>query len=32
MIRRVPDVTRLLDRLEDAGLVVRERAGRTGGT
>jgi DNA-binding MarR family transcriptional regulator len=27
MIRRVPDVTRLLDRLEHAGLIVRERAG-----
>ncbi len=28
MIRRVPDVTRLLDRLEDAGLVARDREGR----
>lgn len=27
MLRRVPDVTRLLDRLEEGGLVVRERAG-----
>lgn len=27
MIRRVPDVTRLLDRLVDAGLVEREREG-----
>ena len=25
MIARVPDVTRLLDRMEDAGLVERER-------
>jgi len=28
MIRRVPDVTRLIDRLEEAGLVVRDREGR----
>lgn len=28
MIRRVPDVTRLLDRLEDAGFVARDREGR----
>jgi len=27
MIRRVPDVTRLLDRLEEAGLVDRQRGG-----
>jgi DNA-binding MarR family transcriptional regulator len=27
MIRRVPDVTRLLDRLEEAKLVTRERTG-----
>ncbi len=27
MLRRVPDVTRLLDRLEDSRLVVRERGG-----
>ncbi len=27
MLRRVPDVTRLLDRLEDLRLVVRERGG-----
>jgi DNA-binding MarR family transcriptional regulator len=27
MIRRVPDVTRLLDRLEEARLVTRERTG-----
>ena len=27
MIRRVPDVTRLLDRLEHARLIVRERTG-----
>ncbi len=27
MVRRVPDVTRLLDRLEEAGLIVRERGG-----
>lgn len=27
MIRRVPDVTRLLDRLEDAGLIARARGG-----
>lgn len=28
MLRRVPDVTRLIDRLEDLTLVVREREGR----
>lgn len=28
MIRRVPDVTRLIDRLEEAGLVARDREGR----
>jgi MarR family transcriptional regulator, organic hydroperoxide resistance regulator len=28
MLRRVPDVTRLLDRMEDLSLVVREREGR----
>jgi MarR family transcriptional regulator, organic hydroperoxide resistance regulator len=27
MVRRVPDVTRLLDRLEDMKLIVRERGG-----
>ena len=27
MVRRVPDVTRLLDRLEDAGLIARARGG-----
>src|SRR6478752_902919 len=27
MIRRVPDVTRLLDRLEQAALIIRERVG-----
>lgn len=27
MLRRVPDATRLLDRLEDSGLVERERVG-----
>jgi DNA-binding MarR family transcriptional regulator len=27
MLRRVPDVTRLLDRLEEAGLVARARGG-----
>jgi DNA-binding MarR family transcriptional regulator len=27
MLRRVPDVTRLLDRLEDMKLIVRERGG-----
>lgn len=27
MIRRVPDVTRLLDRMEDAGLIDRQRNG-----
>jgi DNA-binding MarR family transcriptional regulator len=27
MLRRVPDVTRLLDRLEEARLIVRERGG-----
>jgi DNA-binding MarR family transcriptional regulator len=27
MVRRVPDVTRLLDRLEDMHLIVRERGG-----
>lgn len=27
MVRRVPDVTRLLDRLEDTGLVARTRGG-----
>ncbi|MEO7191176.1 MAG: MarR family winged helix-turn-helix transcriptional regulator [Vicinamibacterales bacterium] len=27
LIRRVPDVTRLLDRMEEAGLVLRERGG-----
>jgi MarR family transcriptional regulator, organic hydroperoxide resistance regulator len=27
MLRRVPDVTRLLDRLEDTRLIVRERGG-----
>ena len=26
MVRRVPDVTRLLDRMEEAGLVTRERS------
>ncbi len=25
LVRQVPDVTRLLDRMEDAGLIVRER-------
>jgi len=28
MLRRVPDVTRLLDRLEDLKLIVRERGGK----
>jgi DNA-binding MarR family transcriptional regulator len=27
LIRRVPDTTRLLDRLEEAGLIVRDREG-----
>jgi DNA-binding MarR family transcriptional regulator len=27
MVRRVPDVTRLLDRLEDTGLIARARGG-----
>jgi len=27
MVRRVPDVTRLLDRLEDMGLITRTRGG-----
>ncbi len=27
MVRRVPDVTRLLDRMEQAGFIVRERGG-----
>ena len=27
MVRRVPDVTRLLDRLEDVGLIARARGG-----
>jgi DNA-binding MarR family transcriptional regulator len=27
MVRRVPDVTRLLDRLEDIGLIARTRGG-----
>ena len=28
LIRQVPDVTRLLDRMEEAGLIARERVGR----
>lgn len=28
LIRQVPDVTRLLDRMEQAGLIARERVGR----
>jgi DNA-binding MarR family transcriptional regulator len=28
LVRQVPDVTRLLDRLEEAKLIVRERAGK----
>jgi DNA-binding MarR family transcriptional regulator len=28
MLRPVPDVTRLLDRLEEMGLIVRERGGQ----
>lgn len=27
MVRKVPDVTRLLDRMEESGLIVRERTG-----
>jgi DNA-binding MarR family transcriptional regulator len=27
MVRRVPDVTRLLDRMEESGLIIRERTG-----
>ncbi len=27
LVRQVPDVTRLLDRMEEAGLIVRERGG-----